>query len=218
MNKIFSKIQVGLLALCSAITSLLVILIIIFLFKEGFAFFNQRPVTDGFVMAVHPSNKIETISPEECKSIFDQEVSNWKQIGLADMPLELASLESIGGMYSEEQIGGEMEHLDSCYNDYVMSHEGALVSIPKTALTSNFKGKIINVEKNSISNFLSGREWFPTSQPVSLFGILPLLSGTFLVSIGAILFALPLGLACAIFMAEITTKRRRKIMKPLVEL
>jgi phosphate transport system permease protein len=218
MKKILSKIQVFILALCSAITSILVILIIVFLFKEGISFFNQKPVEDGFVLAVNPINNFSSVSPEQCKAIFDQETTNWKQLGGNDVPIELANIDDIGALYSEDQIGADMEHLDSCYNDFVINHSGALVSIPKSALGEKFTGKTLAVEKNSASSFVQGREWFPTSKPVSLFGILPLITGTFLVSFGAIIFALPLGLACAIFMAEITTKRRRKIMKPLVEL
>jgi phosphate transport system permease protein len=69
-----------------------------------------------------------------------------------------------------------------------------------------------------LQSFLSGKEWFPTSKPISQFGAFPLLLGTLLVSLGAILFALPLGLACAIFMSEITNNKVRRLMKPVVEL
>jgi phosphate transport system permease protein len=74
------------------------------------------------------------------------------------------------------------------------------------------------MEKISMGNFIKGEEWFPTAQPAAQFGIYPLLIGTLIVSLGAILIALPLGLATAIFMAEIASERLRKILKPLVEL
>lgn len=218
MKKFSAKIQVFILALSSAFTSILVILIIVFLFKEGISFFAQKPLEDGFSLAVNPSNNFLSISPEQCKDVFDQKIDNWKNLGGNDLPIELATIDDIASIYSEESIGAEMEHLDSCYNDFMLTHPGAFVSIPNNYITKNFSGKIITVKKNSIGSFVNGREWFPTSKPVFQFGILPLITGTFLVSFGAILFALPLGLACAIFMAEITTKRRRKIMKPLIEL
>ncbi len=63
-----------------------------------------------------------------------------------------------------------------------------------------------------------GREWFPTSTPVALFGVLPLILGTLLVSIGAIILALPIGLITAIYMSEVADERFRRIMKPVIEL
>ena len=49
-------------------------------------------------------------------------------------------------------------------------------------------------------------------------GILPLILGTLLVSFGAILIALPIGLATAIYMAEVANEKIRRILKPLIEL
>ncbi|HRB26505.1 MAG TPA: phosphate ABC transporter permease subunit PstC, partial [Bacteroidia bacterium] len=63
-----------------------------------------------------------------------------------------------------------------------------------------------------------GKEWFPTAQPAAQFGVLPLLMGTLLVSLGAILLALPFGIAAAIYLAEIADTRFRNIAKPLIEL
>ncbi|MBL7691134.1 MAG: phosphate ABC transporter permease subunit PstC, partial [Flavipsychrobacter sp.] len=49
-------------------------------------------------------------------------------------------------------------------------------------------------------------------------GILPLILGTLMVSLGAILLALPFGLVTAIYMAEIAHPVWRRIMKPVIEL
>ncbi len=65
--------------------------------------------------------------------------------------------------------------------------------------------------------FLSGTEWRPTSDPPS-FGVLPLISGTLLITVGAGLIAIPLGLLNAIFLAEYAPKRLRKVLKPSLEL
>ena len=50
------------------------------------------------------------------------------------------------------------------------------------------------------------------------FGIWPLLAGTLLTSLVAIIVALPLGLLSAIFMSELTTSKWRKLLKPSLEL
>jgi phosphate transport system permease protein len=48
--------------------------------------------------------------------------------------------------------------------------------------------------------------------------VLPLILGTLLVSFFAILFALPIGLITAIYMAEVAGERFRNILKPTIEL
>jgi phosphate transport system permease protein len=70
----------------------------------------------------------------------------------------------------------------------------------------------------SLNDFFGGKEWMPTATPSPLFGILPLIFGTLLVSVLAILIALPLGLGVAIYLSELAGQRTRKFMKPTIEL
>jgi phosphate transport system permease protein len=65
--------------------------------------------------------------------------------------------------------------------------------------------------------FLLGKEWVPISISPR-FGIIPLVTGTILVTIGALLFSVPLGIACAIFTAKIAPSKIKSIMKPAIEL
>ncbi|HXL02533.1 MAG TPA: phosphate ABC transporter permease subunit PstC [Candidatus Atribacteria bacterium] len=69
----------------------------------------------------------------------------------------------------------------------------------------------------SLSQFLLGRRWYPTSSPPQ-FGALPLILGSLLVTGGGLLFAVPLGLFAGIFLAELCPRRGREILKPVVEL
>jgi len=64
-----------------------------------------------------------------------------------------------------------------------------------------------------ISTLFSTR-WYPIE---NYFGILPLIGGTVVVTFGAALVAVPLGLATAIYIAEIAPHWVREILKPLVE-
>ena len=50
------------------------------------------------------------------------------------------------------------------------------------------------------------------------FGILPLICGTFLVTAIAMFVAIPIGLACAVFLSEYASNSARKILKPMLEL
>ena len=71
-------------------------------------------------------------------------------------------------------------------------------------------------QEYSIGQLLSGTDWYPTSEPPR-FGMLPLILGSAYVTIGALIMAVPLGLGCAIFVAEIAPPRMREILKPTVE-
>lgn len=61
---------------------------------------------------------------------------------------------------------------------------------------------------------LFGVRWYPT---FDFFGMVPLLLGSFLVTVVAILIALPLGVASAVFVREVAPSWVRDILKPLIE-
>jgi phosphate transport system permease protein len=89
---------------------------------------------------------------------------------------------------------------------------------PEKYLAKDFKGRKLEIDKIKFSEFFGGKEWLPTAQPSAQLGVLPLIMGTLWVSLGAILLALPLGLAAAVYMSEIANDNVRRIMKPLIEL
>lgn len=65
--------------------------------------------------------------------------------------------------------------------------------------------------------FLFGTVWAPTAEPGS-FGIIPLLGGTLLITLIAMVVATPLGILSAIYLAEYASSTVRKIAKPILEL
>lgn len=65
-----------------------------------------------------------------------------------------------------------------------------------------------------LSNLFSAR-WYPIE---NYFGILPLITGSLVVTIGAMLIAFPLGIGTAVYISEIAPRWMREILKPLVEL
>ena len=70
------------------------------------------------------------------------------------------------------------------------------------------------IREVSLSVLLSQR-WYPIE---GYYGILPLLFGTLLVTIGAALIAVPVGVGTAIYIAEVSPRWAREILKPLVEI
>jgi phosphate transport system permease protein len=61
---------------------------------------------------------------------------------------------------------------------------------------------------------LFGTQWYPT---FDLFGTLPLVLGSLLVTVTAIAMALPLGVATAVFVREVAPDWTREILKPMIE-
>ena len=80
-----------------------------------------------------------------------------------------------------------------------------------------FKEGFVFLKDFGISKFITGQFWYPSSEPAS-FGILPLILGSILVTVGACLIAVPIGIMSALFISEIAPKGARDILKSLVEL
>ena len=70
------------------------------------------------------------------------------------------------------------------------------------------------ISQVSLTNLISIR-WYPIED---YFGLLPLIGGSILVTLGAAVFAIPIGLCTAIFIAEIAPRWTRDLLKPLVEI
>ena len=70
---------------------------------------------------------------------------------------------------------------------------------------------LANVSPQNLLQF----RWYPIEDH---YGLLPLIGGTILVTIGAALVAVPLGLATAIYIAENAPSTTRHILKPIVEI
>ncbi|MFC6903604.1 phosphate ABC transporter permease subunit PstC [Halalkalicoccus tibetensis] len=69
----------------------------------------------------------------------------------------------------------------------------------------------------SIVEFFTTTEWSPIIQPRS-YGILPLIWGTLIITVGSALVAIPVGTATAIYLSEYASSRVRSIVKPTLEI
>ena len=67
------------------------------------------------------------------------------------------------------------------------------------------------------SSRIHHRDGLASQRTQSYFGIWPLLSGTALVAAGALLIAVPLGIASALHLGEFASPRSRRLLKPIVE-
>jgi phosphate transport system permease protein len=65
---------------------------------------------------------------------------------------------------------------------------------------------------------LLGTRWIPVGFDAGSFGIVPLLTGTLLVTILSVVIIVPLGIGAAVYIAEIASPGERLILRPLMEL
>jgi phosphate transport system permease protein len=95
----------------------------------------------------------------------------------------------------------------------------ALISVLTTTgiVVSLLRETLVFFQSVGVGDFLFGSDWSPVIKPQS-FGVLPLVSGTFLITGIALLVAVPLGLGSAIYLSEYATPRVRRTVKPILEL
>ncbi len=77
-----------------------------------------------------------------------------------------------------------------------------------------FSEGLPSMESYGFLKFIFGSTWDPSAGD---YGVLPMIVGSLGITGLALLFAVPLSLLCAIFMAEIAPKTMRKILKPVIE-
>ncbi|RKX58415.1 MAG: phosphate ABC transporter permease subunit PstC, partial [Thermodesulfobacteriota bacterium] len=80
-----------------------------------------------------------------------------------------------------------------------------------------FKEGLPIFKVTNLGEFLFGKFWYPTYEPPE-FGILPLILGSFLVTFGALVISVPLGVSSAIYISEISSPKIKEFIKPVIEL
>jgi phosphate transport system permease protein len=80
-----------------------------------------------------------------------------------------------------------------------------------------FKESFPVFKKVGVLNFIFGKSWYPTYEPPE-FGILPLIIGTAVVTLGSIIVSVPLGVGSAVYIHEIASSTQRAVLKPIIEI
>jgi phosphate transport system permease protein len=219
IRKITEHLMQGLFTLSGGVTSLAIILIIIFLFKEGLGLFRSSEVEKAYVLAVNVSNPVGALDSRQIKEIFDYTYTNWSELGGADAEIIPFRFEDIFSIYDESELGNDYELLPEKLGEVIASEPNILAFLPELYVPKdNADLRILPLRNISPRSFFGGIEWMPTATPAAQFGVLPLIMGTLWVSFFAILIALPLGLGVAIYLSELADERMRKLLKPAIEL
>ena len=218
MKKVFEKIIEGILACSGFVTSLTIVLIVLFLFSEAVGLFHSRVIEEGYVLALNKDNKVSELTPVQIKDVFDEEITNWREVGGENLPIRLFRLEDVTRYYTEEQLGASYENAGACITDLVERTPGMVACVRRRFIVRLDSVHLLRDNTISLKDVFAGAEWFPTATPAPQFGFLPLITGTLWVSLFAILIALPFGLAVAVYMSEVADHKIRNLMKPVIEL
>lgn len=94
---------------------------------------------------------------------------------------------------------------------------GALIQVLIIVLIGFFvfKEGLPVMQKYGVLNFIFGTVWNPTNQ---VYGIYPMIIGTIVVTLGSLILGVPLGVATAIFLAEIVPEKVGNFFRPAIEL
>ncbi|MDO4431920.1 MAG: phosphate ABC transporter permease subunit PstC [Aerococcaceae bacterium] len=80
-----------------------------------------------------------------------------------------------------------------------------------------FSGGVPFIVKHGIGEFLFGTSWRPTASTPT-FGILPMIVGSLIVTTGAIMIGVPIGVLTAVFMVYFCPPKLYRLMKPAINL
>jgi phosphate transport system substrate-binding protein len=67
--------------------------------SKGVTPYTYRVALDGIAVIVHPSNKVDNLTIQQISDIFAGKITNWKQVGGANLPITLYGRENSSGTY-----------------------------------------------------------------------------------------------------------------------
>ena len=70
---------------------------------------------------------------------------------------------------------------------------------------------------NHVKEFFTSKGWYPTGEPQS-FGALAIMYGSVMVTLGAMVVAVPLGVSAAVCLSDVLSFRVRQTVKPVIEI
>lgn len=78
-----------------------------------------------------------------------------------------------------------------------------------------FKEGLPALKEIGLWEFIGGTRWVPSKK---IFGIFPMLVGSFMVTGGALVIGIPLGLGCAVYLSEFSSPGVARLLKSMIEL
>ncbi|WP_199287984.1 phosphate ABC transporter permease subunit PstC [Culicoidibacter larvae] len=109
-----------------------------------------------------------------------------------------------------------LEYPDDSKVDNSVRYSATLTLAGSTTLSPKEISVVAPEPPYSILSFLFGQEWRPDS--MKLYGILPMIISSILVTICALLIGVPIGVLTGVYLAELAPPRVARVLRPLTEL
>lgn len=113
------------------------------------------------------------------------------------------------------KVGDSMHFKEKLIEKWLLLNAFLAVFIVGLITIFIFKEGLPVMLKTGLQHFIFGQQWDPLN---GIFGIFTMIVGSFAVTLGALVLGVPLGVACAIFLAEIAPLRVTKFIRPAIEL
>ena len=107
MRKLVEKGVKWLLTLSGFVTSLVILLIIGFLFTEGAGLFRKKIIEEGYVLALNKENPVRTMTAEQIQAGLDEDVTRWQDLGGPDLAITPFRLDDVEKYFTEEELGAQ---------------------------------------------------------------------------------------------------------------
>ena len=128
MKRFLEKAVKWLLTASGFVTSAVILLIIGFLFTEGAGLFREHVIEEGYVLALNRENPVKRMNAAQIKAVFDEDVTNWKEIGGPDLPIVTFRLEDADRYFSEEALGKQYENAGALIAGLVADNPGMVAT------------------------------------------------------------------------------------------
>ena len=196
--------------------ALAVVAIVFFLFKEGVGLFERSPI-EGFEVAVHNDNPVQKLNESQIRGLIFGQIKTWDELG-GRGEAEVWHVSNLDKKLKAEgiRLGDNYLRLSSVLDSLLHARPNIVLIFQSPLLPPH--AKRVEVGTMSVGGFLSGTNWKPTESPAPLFGVWPLIGGTLLVTLYAMVIAVVLGVPTAIYLAEPAPKKVRAVVKPMIEL
>ena len=156
-----------------------------------------------------------TIVPVDFSESIKQVTNEQERYAEILLQLETSINEVLGKAetvdFGNESIRKRMERfgeLNALYLNEMEAHKDKLASWDQNEAISIWR---------ALGAFLSGRQWVTASDQQDWYGLLPLLTGSLLISLIALFFAVPLGVGAAVYVNQIAGATERNLIKPYIE-
>lgn len=108
-RKIAEAVAEKILMASGYLTSIVIVLIVVFLFREGAGLFDSPgPSSQGYVLAVNRANPVQSLTPEQIMQIFDADLTNWSEVGGPDDSILVFRLDDITSYATEQELGADL--------------------------------------------------------------------------------------------------------------